>query len=426
MAGRSKKQHAYRGVTQQSPFLDLPGEIRSLIYRAALTRPTPLDLYPHEFIRCPESLEELDERMSKPKNLGPKPRSSTKTIVVRDQYDLAYIRKEMATGLLGTCKQIRNESTIIFWRENTFRFSGDFGWEGIRRFLTTIGPDARQRLHHLELSPPWNLEAQSYTSPLQYYHSIAKNHPKLRMAKMLPVGRYFSQKDANLEHVLTMIKLEGFLKELRFIVPAGWICSQIRDPFIEAKTWGDRGKSLNWLEDIHRSRPLKVMLHLEPEGSLMGTQSISTLAYWGIGVVAQSGSLIARQTKRAPVEAGIAHEVDVLSIWPAERETDHVTGMDILFDDSEKMDVPARGGRVTKYQGKKKVERVLKGFGGCRFVHRAGYFCTAMGCGGMIVHPDKNFNKYRYFCARCRTAVGYEWKEEIAVRKATHEQRRDS
>jgi hypothetical protein len=425
MAGRSKKQYSHRGITQKSPFFDLPGEIRTLIYRAALFRQTPLDLYPHQFIKCPESVEELDERMSKPKNLGPRPRDFRKVITVRDQYDLAYIRKEMATGLLGTCKQVRTESAMIFWSENTFRFSGDFEWEGVRRFLNTIGPDARYRLRQLQLSPIWALEAGNHTMPGHHYHRIAKNHPKMHMAKMRRVDRHTCTKHRNLESVLTMIKLEGFLKELDFIVPAGWNCSQIPDRFVKANPWEQGNDGMNWLTDLRHARALQVMLLLESGASLLGVQSVLTLYYWGVGVVAQPGSIMTRQTKIRPWEAPISEEVGELSIWPAERETDHITGMDMLFNDSEKSELPACGGRVTKFQGKRKVERVLKGFGGCRFIRRVGYYCDAPDCDHRILDPVKNFDRHRYYCLRCKTWTPYEWKDDLAVQKITRAQRRN-
>ncbi|KAL8720314.1 MAG: hypothetical protein Q9225_002801 [Loekoesia sp. 1 TL-2023] len=82
-------------------------------------------------------------------------------IFVRDQQDLRYIRKQLATGLLSTCSQVRAEASPYFWRENDFGFSGNGGWYGLLRFLLTIDPAARK----------------------------SKNEPKLHMVKIPTEGR---------------------------------------------------------------------------------------------------------------------------------------------------------------------------------------------------------------------------------------------
>lgn len=95
-------------------------------------------------------------------------------ILVRGQHNLNYVCKEMAIGMLATCKQINGEATMLFWRENTFRFSSDFDWRGLRRFLISIGPEARSRIRSLEVSPPgWaedqtcqNIDGQQYVEIL--------------------------------------------------------------------------------------------------------------------------------------------------------------------------------------------------------------------------------------------------------------------
>jgi hypothetical protein len=423
MAGGFKQQQSFRGITQDSPFLKLPGEVRTLIYRAALTRSTPLDLYPHKFIPCPESSDELNDRLSKPKNLGPKPRDWHRTINVRDQHDLAHIRTEMATGFLATCKQVQKEATMIFWRENTFRFSGDCEWEGIRRFLTTIGTEARKRIRLLELTMPLALEPRINMNNPASYDRLAKNHPKLHMAKLLPFDRKVDRKKANIEFVLSMMRLEGFLREIRLIVSSGWNCTRLPDPVIDSSLWAGHTE-LAGLGELQRSIPVQLTIVLESKSSMSGAQNFATLKYWGIGVVAHSGCLIERQLRRMTDSSNPFEEVTELSVWPAERELDIITGMELLFDDSGKMGLPARGGKATKHQGKKKAERVLKGFGGCRFVRRLGYYCTDWDCGQPIANPDKNINQYGFYCGSCKS-LSFEWKDEVGVRKMARERRRN-
>ena len=94
-------------ILQDSPFLNLPGEIREQIYYASLIRPSPIDLWPLKYTLDPSA-----------------------THILRLQEDLAFVRKEMATGLFTTCKQIFHEASNIFWSRNAFRFSGDIEWFG--------------------------------------------------------------------------------------------------------------------------------------------------------------------------------------------------------------------------------------------------------------------------------------------------------
>jgi len=65
MARNRRRQPPRRTrVRQNSPFLDLPGEIRTLIYRAALISPKPIDLWPHEFVEKPEDDPALAPRIA--------------------------------------------------------------------------------------------------------------------------------------------------------------------------------------------------------------------------------------------------------------------------------------------------------------------------------------------------------------------------
>lgn len=119
---------------QNSSFLNLPSEIRNLIYHFALVREKPIDLWPQDNrgMTChallppsPLDVGEIEYRR------------------VRYQEDLLYVREEMAVGISRTCSQIFNEAAEIFWMENHFRFSGRGGWQGFLRFFLTIGPLAR-------------------------------------------------------------------------------------------------------------------------------------------------------------------------------------------------------------------------------------------------------------------------------------------
>ena len=133
---RSRKKNTQ--IYQESPFLNLPGEIRMQIYRVALIRSTPIDLWPRAYIENPEDNPLLAPRIAKARDKfhgEHRDNGDAHIPTFRRQDDLQFVRKEMAVGLLATCKQIYNEAANLFWRDNTFRFSSDMEWFGVRRSL---------------------------------------------------------------------------------------------------------------------------------------------------------------------------------------------------------------------------------------------------------------------------------------------------
>src|ERR1700761_3072809 len=92
-------------IEQDSPLLDLPREIRDLIYHFALTKPTPIDLWPQKFLVGDEqrNIPRLWQRLEKKGPPNP-------SYWVRHQQDLEYVRKEMAVNILATCMQIYDEA----------------------------------------------------------------------------------------------------------------------------------------------------------------------------------------------------------------------------------------------------------------------------------------------------------------------------
>lgn len=151
-------------VLQDSPFLNLPAEIREQIYYISLVRDSSIDLWPGKYTEKSPTGE-----------------------VYRLQEDLEFIRKEMGTGLFTTCKQIYYEASNIFWSRNTFRFSDDIYWFGARRFLAQIGPRAISQLQSLELFVPvmdavWG-DPSHGDGDWMLNAALAKNKPKMHMAK---------------------------------------------------------------------------------------------------------------------------------------------------------------------------------------------------------------------------------------------------
>lgn len=121
---------------QTSPFLKLPAEIRNQIYQVALISPGPIDLWPIAKCWRPQLLDPPDNAMQHryEKSLVAResqyqdlltPHNPESIVGFRLQTDLLHVRKELSTGLLGTCAQVYNEAADYFWRSNTWRFSDD-------------------------------------------------------------------------------------------------------------------------------------------------------------------------------------------------------------------------------------------------------------------------------------------------------------
>ena len=170
MAQKSRRNRTKSQL--QSPFLALPSEIRIKIYRYALTRDEPLDLWPHKWT---EPREE-----DKPSVGGLK---------TRYQESLEYVRKEMATGLLGTCRQVYNEAATFFWGDNQFKFSGRSGWQGFLRFYLTIGPQARQRIQRVGVHAPIYMRWPVKGADNKDLNGRSKNSPHMHMVHVDPEGR---------------------------------------------------------------------------------------------------------------------------------------------------------------------------------------------------------------------------------------------
>ena len=156
----------------QSPFLALPSEIRIKIYRYALTRDEPLDLWPHKWTKPREEEE-----------------PSVGGLKTRYQESLEYVRKEMATGLLGTCRQVYDEAATFFWSDNQFKFSGRSGWQGFLRFYLTIGPQARQRIERVGVHAPIYMRWPVKGADNKDLNGRSKNSPHMHMVHVDPEGR---------------------------------------------------------------------------------------------------------------------------------------------------------------------------------------------------------------------------------------------
>lgn len=385
---RSRQIH----ILQDSPFLNLAAEIREQIYYAALVRPTPIDLWPLKYTQPPR--------------------------VFRLQEDLQFVHKEMATCLLTTCKQIFHEASNIFWSKNTFRFSGDIEWFGVRRFLGQIGPRALSQLQSLELFALLAdahcldtslLDGDVPTKKVELYTNAreAKNWPKMHMAKArkepwtgsfsswLPNNRRLALRDTifvltrNVKHVCYLLDMATTTLALKLILPRGFGLTYVYGPMFDENNRRRR----NWA-GFHDPDPhdlqlpeelLRILRHftrsttlvLEAGAQLIDVEMVEQFTNRGINILCQPGSFLHNDLHDHAVEVLVAKQ------WiNPYAEFDYLDGMSTLFDDIQEGAVHALGGRATSTPGPKDTRRILKGFGGCRYVERDTWTCV--GC------PSKN------------------------------------
>ncbi|KAF2436715.1 hypothetical protein EJ08DRAFT_654902 [Tothia fuscella] len=426
MAIRHKTNYISYTIEQDSPFLNLPGEIRMLIYRAALLSLIPLDLAPNRLISHHPTDGTLETRLCKAKYQGPRPHTqqvSRRIHQFRDLEDLRYIRQEMAIALVQTCKQVNREAKNIFWTENTFRFSADFNWTILRRFLTTIGPEARSRLRCLDVVLPGNQHRHLDPADWSSFNLTHKCHPTLHMTKLLPFQRGYSGGrgkpwEDNVRFVCATLEMEQTLKDIRIVIPDGFTMHEL--PPSQEEPWnGDELHVLQKFQDMHF---MKTSLLIEKGGRMDATQNVHLLSLYDLDVIAMPGSFVSPQSvdqQHTPSEPTL---ITTLTTWKSTPEPDYLTGLSQYFDEDPLSELPARGGKATKNQGSKKLARKLKGFGGCRFVNRVGLFCWD--CEREVTNLTENWNRYQSWCGSCRGQGGYRWKEDIEVRKLKRDSRR--
>ena len=338
-----------------------------MIYEAALVKSTPIDLCPHKYVEMPENDPLLMSRIAKEQANPPNFLRGGELWIpkFRKQDDLLYVRKEMATGLLATCKQICQEATSVFWCKNTFRFSADGDWLFVRRFLLTIGPNAIRRLPTMEVFMPLCFYPSSADAqrPIEQWRALlqAKNVPKLHMAKVGSGAKIASavEETDNMKIVASLLREAKSTLELRFIVPCGFALNQ--------SDWSPGVQPELFIpEELQTRQPFtKIALVVESGAYVYGSDVPENIAGDGLDVFLMPGSY----WKEALGTSDEEGRVTELKRWEnAQDKFEFLNGVEELMEESENnFAVPSRGGKVNKSPGKKKVERILKGFGEINF-----------------------------------------------------------
>lgn len=252
-------------------FLDLPAEIRNQIYHLALVREAG-----QKIALWPEYSHDEDRRGLYTLPI-PRHTAFEKQAVLAKYYpDLLYVRKELAVGLLATCRQVHDEAAWIFWSGNHFSFSGYFGWHVLLRFLSTIGEDARVHLRCLSIAapffsmknPPVDRIFVKFLDEYNIYASemrLTKAYPGLSVWEPVPIGE-----------LCEILETFRKIKTVSLVVPRGQRMHS----------------SIDFEERCTRLRLLKITLSLEIVGTLYTEWNILENLSWSGALTLASGSII--------------------------------------------------------------------------------------------------------------------------------------
>lgn len=337
-------------IKQKSPFLRLPAEIRIMIYRFALIRNQPIDLWPHLYHGNVESSSTGDL----PKELLENP------LKIRHQESLTYVRKKMATGLLGTCRQIYQEAAMFFWAENLFKFSGRSGWQGLLRFLLTIGPAARSRIRRLDVHAPIYMRWPVKDKDGKDLNGRSKNLPKMHMIK-IPQENHLDT--VAKQRVCAVLEQDRTLEELNFVIPAGFRNG-------DATEFGgyteDHTMKTEALERIQTLDFLKKTIIVESGGYLAVKNGPAQILQQGWDLVCLPGSSILEKDNDGILSWDYKkQEVVETRRWTAHgSDWDCLLGVDTLLANVEEDSHHANGGSHVSPK-RTKTARRLKAFEGC-------------------------------------------------------------
>jgi hypothetical protein len=94
---------------------------------------------------------------------------------------------------------------------------------------------------------------------------------------------------------------------------------------------------------------------------------------------------------------------------------DCLIGMPELFDETERVSIASRGGKANTTSGPRRTERILKGFGGCKFTRRYGWDCDGCGKTEMFLGLDPRGWVTKH-CVFCQTTY-HDVREVVEVKK---------
>jgi hypothetical protein len=209
----------------------------------------------------------------------------------------------------------------------------------------------------------------------------------------------------NVEHVCYLLDMAKTALELKLILPRGFGLSSVHKPpygendrhhWIASRHYWRRDEfhDLQLPGDLLRTLPLvttNATLVIEAGARLEDSGMAKQFAIRGINVACQPGSLVHDDLLNHLTEVLVTRRW----IYPS-AQFDYLDGISVLFDEIQKCSAPALGGRVTSTPGPnpRNTARILKGFGGCRFVEQDEWKCEGCphkrGLSGKSLHRRKN------------------------------------
>jgi len=347
---RHQLKHRRQRPSHDSPFLNLPPEIRTQIYITALVSPAPIDLCPADYVYTTEDFATNPAWQRRYSTFQKSDaayvfghRHQPTALAFRRQSSLEYVRQHLAVQLLAVCRQIYNEAAGYFWGCNVWRFSDDQDWDILLRFLLTIGENARAIIRKLEVFAPCAWTNSHLLSRNE--HWVVKNQPKLHMIKLWH--------DLESHDVVWELWMrEKSLERLDLIVPAEYELG----PLSAWCRFRYRWCGCYYWDDLFMEFTAKTRVVIESGGVLGDLDSILQQG-WDVVNHAVTGVM--------PDDAGAPLEILDFRVQLWESDVDFLTGVPQIFV-NEEISVHANGGRVrTAAANKRKNERVLKGFGPC-------------------------------------------------------------
>lgn len=320
-----------------------------MIYRFALIRNEPIDLWPHLYHG---SLESCSTDL--PIELLENP------LKIRHQESLTYVRKQMATGLLGTCRQVYYEAAMFFWAENLFKFSGRSGWQGLLRFLLTIGPAARSRIRRLDVHAPVYMRWPVKDKDGKDLNGRSKNLPKMHMIK-IPQENHLDT--VAKQRVCAILEQDRTLEELNFVIPAEF---RNGDGYDFGGYTEDHTMKTEALERIQTLDFFKKTIVVEKGGYLAVRNGPEQILEQGWDLVCLPGSSILELEKGGSWEYKKQEVIETRRWIAHDPDWDRLLGVDRLLADAEEDSQHANGGRHKSRR--RKTARILKAFGECPII----------------------------------------------------------
>ena len=249
---------------------------------------------------------------------------------------------------------------MYFWAKNIFRFSGRSGWQGLLRFLLTIGPQARRRIHRLDVHAPFYMRWPDKPVSFVDLNGISKNYPKMHMAKIPPENHLDTQA---IQRVCCILAEDRTLETMNWEIPDDFRNGDGEDDDFGGYTENHYHQTVAH-ETLYKIDFVKITVVVEPGGYLAVETGPEQILRLGYNLAFLKGSFAHEKNEEGKFMKTKVTESRI--DFSRYRDYEYLIGIDALFPDVEPVSVHANGGK--HWVSSRKLERVLKGFGSCNFI----------------------------------------------------------